>query len=256
MFFVFGPSGQMYRGGIEQLWQVAPVRRVGRTLALRTAAAGPESSIAPPDPALQPLASVVRRTGDTGTGAGPGTAATGPGEEPVPLRVQDAVTAYAQTGQGPRKPRQPLTRVSDVMRPGADITTVTPELQAHEAWLLLGAQRVAQAPVLDAHGQVVGLLLRADLAPPDLLPAPGAQVRHTIALARRRVEEVMVSPVPTVTADTALRSVASVLLESDLPGLPVTDAAGQLAGFVSRNDILRAVAGEPPLDLWSGAVQA
>ena len=36
----------------------------------------------------------------------------------------------------------------------------------------------------------------------------------------------------------------------------VTDEAGQLIGFVSRNDILRAVAGEPPLDLWSGAVQA
>ena len=250
MFFVFGPSGQMYRGGIEQLWQVAPVRRVGRSQALRTAAAGPESSVAPPDTTLLPTPSVVRRRGDAGS-AGAGA---GPGEEPLPLRVQDAVTAYAQTGQGPREPRQPLTRVGDVMRPGADITTVTPELQAHKAWLLLGAQRVAQAPVLDAHGQVVGLLLRADLAPPDLLPAPGAAVRHTIALARRRVEEVMVSPVPTVTADTALRSVASVLLESDLPGLPVTDAAGQLVGFVSRNDILRAVAGEPPLDLWSGAV--
>ena len=43
------------------------------------------------------------------------------------------------------------------MRPGADITTVTPELQAQDAWLLLGAQRVAQAPVLDAHGKLVGL---------------------------------------------------------------------------------------------------
>ena len=66
----------------------------------------------------------------------------------------------------------------------------------------------------------------------------------------------MFSPVPTVAQDTALRSVASVLLDTDLPGLPVTDEAGQLIGFVSRNDILRAVAGEPPLDLWSGAVQA
>ena len=30
MFFVFGPMGQMYRGGPEQLAQVSPVRRVQR----------------------------------------------------------------------------------------------------------------------------------------------------------------------------------------------------------------------------------
>ena len=28
--------------------------------------------------------------------------------------------------------------------------------------------------------------------------------------------------------------------------------AGVLAGFISRTDILRAVAADPPLDLWSG----
>ena len=33
MFFVFGPSGQMYRGGVENLSRVAPVRRVPRTQA-------------------------------------------------------------------------------------------------------------------------------------------------------------------------------------------------------------------------------
>jgi len=96
----------------------------------------------------------------------------------------------------------------------------------------------------------VGLLLRVDMAPLDLLPEPGA-VKQAIELARRPVSEVMVSPVPTVTADTELRYVANVLLETDLPGLPVTDERGQLAGFISRTDILRAVAADPPLDLWS-----
>lgn len=36
MFFVFGPSGQMYRGGPENLATIAPVRRVQRPQALRT----------------------------------------------------------------------------------------------------------------------------------------------------------------------------------------------------------------------------
>ena len=73
----------------------------------------------------------------------------------------------------------------------------------------------------------------------------------SIELARRPVSEVMVSPVPTVAADTELRRVASVLLDTGLPGLPVTDERGLLAGFISRTDILRAVAADPPLDLWS-----
>jgi len=61
----------------------------------------------------------------------------------------------------------------------------------------------------------------------------------------------MVSPVPTVSEETDLRRVASVLLDTGLPGLPVTDELGRMTGFVSRTDILRAVAADPPLDLWS-----
>ncbi len=80
-------------------------------------------------------------------------------------------------------------------------------------------------------------------------PSPAAS---WVDLARRPVSEVMVSPVPTVAADTGLRRVAAVLLDTGLPGLPVTDEAGVLSGFIARTDILRAVAADPPLDLWSG----
>ena len=222
MFFVFGPSGQMYRGGAEQLSQVSPVRRVQRPQALRTRAAdiqAPPAEVPSPTP-------------------------------PAPsLRAQDAMAAYAQTAQGPQAARQPLTRVRDVMTRGS--LAVPPETRVNDAWQTLAEHRIAQAPVVDAQGRVVGLLLRADMAPLDLLPEPGA-VKQAIDLARRPVSEVMVSPVPTVDEDTELRRVAGVLLDTGLPGLPVTDEAGRLAGFISRTDILRAVAADPPLDLWSG----
>jgi len=156
-----------------------------------------------------------------------------------------------QTEQGPQEPRQQLTRVRDVMTRGA--LTVAPQQQVSGAWQQLAEQRIAQAPVVDAQGHVVGLLLRADMGPVDLLPRQ-ATVQRAISLARRAVSEVMVSPVPTVAEDTELRRVALVLLETGLPGLPVTDEAGLLAGFISRTDILRAVATEPPLDLWSGGI--
>jgi len=228
MFFVFGPSGQMYRGGPENLAQISAVRRVQRPQALRTRVLD-----VPAEP-FQPPAAPVHAA-------------------PVNLRLQDAVSAYAQTEQGPQQARQPLSKVSDVMTTGA--LSVQPDARVNDAWQTLAEHKVAQAPVVDALGRVIGLLLRADMAPLDLLPEPGA-VKQAIDLARSPVSEVMVSPVPTVAADTELRRVAAVLLDTGLPGLPVTDEVGVLVGFISRTDILRAVAADPPLDLWSGPVAA
>ena len=225
MFFVFGPSGQMYRGGPENLAHIAAVRRVARPQALRTRGPDVDGTLAPgPAPTPEPAAA------------------------PVNLRMQDAASAYSQAEQGPQLARQPLTEVRDVMTTTA--LSVAPDMRVNDAWQILAERQVGQAPVVDALGRVIGLLLRADMAPLDLLPEPGA-VKKAIELARRPVSEVMVSPVPTVAADTELRRVAAVLLDTGLPGLPVTDEAGVLAGFIARTDILRAVAADPPLDLWS-----
>lgn len=239
MFFVFGPSGQMYRGGPENLARISAVRNVQRPQALRTRSLDVAGVPAPPFPA-------------PGDAAAPGDATSAP-PAVVNLRMQDAVSAYAQTEQGPQAARQPLTRVSDVMTTTA--LSVQPDARVNDAWQTLAENKVAQAPVVDALGRVIGLLLRADMAPLDLLPEPGA-VKQAIDLARRPVSDVMVSPVPTVAADTELRRVAAVLLSTGLPGLPVTDEAGVLSGFISRTDILRAVAADPPLDLWSGPAAA
>ncbi|MDH4427696.1 MAG: CBS domain-containing protein [Acidovorax sp.] len=236
MFFVFGPSGQMFRGGPENLSRISAVRSVQRPQALRTRAQERE------DPPFS-----------GSSGALSPASAHAPARPSVNLRMQDAVNAYAQTEHGPQPARQPLTRVSDVMTVGG--LSVPPDTRVNDAWQTLAENQVAQAPVVDALGRVIGLLLRADMAPLDLLPEPGA-IKQAIELARRPVSEVMLSPVPTVAADTALRRVAAVLLDTGLPGLPVTDEAGVLAGFISRTDILRAVAADPPLDLWSGPATA
>jgi len=120
----------------------------------------------------------------------------------------------------------------------------------NDARQTMAQHHVAQAPVVDERGQVIGMLLRADMAPLDLLPEPGA-IEQAIALARRPVAQVMASPVPTVTPDTDLRRLARVFLDTGLPGLPVTDESGYCIGFVSRTDILRAMVADPPLDLWT-----
>ena len=220
MFYVFGINGPMYRGGHERLSQIAPVRRTPRAQALATRTHLQEHQ--PPSPA--------------------------PEEPPAPAATRGAVAAYASTADGLDTGRKPLTQVHEVMTRGA--VTVSARARVNDAWQTMAQRQIGQAPVLNDAGHVVGLLMRADMAPLDLLPEPGA-VRDAIALARRPVADVMLSPVPAVDASTDLRRVASVLLETALPGLPVTNDAGILVGFVSRTDLLKAIASDPPLDLWS-----
>ena len=64
------------------------------------------------------------------------------------------------------------------------------------------------------------------------------------------VATVMWSPVPSTEPGTDLRRVAALLLDTGLPGVSVADSSGVMLGFVSRTDLLRALATDPPLDLW------
>ena len=93
--------------------------------------------------------------------------------------------------------------------------------------------RVAEAPVVDGRGRVIRLLLRADMAPLDLLPEPGA-VKEAIELARRPVSEVMLQPggCRSPRHGPAPRGLGC-CWTAGLPGLPVTDEAGVLIGFIS-----------------------
>jgi CBS-domain-containing membrane protein len=116
---------------------------------------------------------------------------------------------------------------------------------------LLSQKQLGQAPVVDAQGMLVGLLTRADLMRPERLPGPDGHALVWRALLLQNVADIMWTPVPSVSADTEIRRLARVLLDSGLPGLPVVDDQGQVNGFVSRSDVLRAVVADPPLDLWT-----
>lgn len=223
MFFVFGPSGQVLRGGPEALGQIESLRRLRRTWALQSR--GEDGELPSGNPA----------------GLRPATTPSGPYR-----RAHHAASAYAQTGgQTAHAQRQPLSMVREVMR--TDVVSVTPlDLEA-DAWHRLGEKRIGQAPVVNALGQVVGLLRWVDMAPQNL-DTPQA---NPLQQAPRTVAEVMLSPSPTVAGETSLRRLATALLDTGLTGLPVTNDIGLLEGYVSRSDILRAVAADPPLDLWS-----
>jgi len=133
----------------------------------------------------------------------------------------------------------------------AQVTVLPVTADVRQGWQALLDAGVGQAPVVNAQGQLVGLLTRAELLKLDQLPTPDQAALVWRALLMQPLAEVMISPVPAVLPETDIRRVARVLLDSQLPGLPVVDADEKLLGFVSRSDILKAVVHDPPLDLWS-----
>jgi CBS-domain-containing membrane protein len=224
MFSVYGTSGQLFRGSMEQLQQVGGVGALARSRG------------------AQAVARDGRDLADDTTGA------FLPGNKALPSKDElhrDALSAYAKTQT---RERRPLSTVADLM--SRQVITLPSSATVLQAWHLLAENGVGQAPVVNAGGHLVGLLTRADLMKTDRLPTPDSHALVWRALMQQNVQDIMWTPVPSVACESDIRRVARVLLDTGLPGLPVVDEQGGVVGFISRSDILRAVVTDPPLDLW------
>jgi CBS domain-containing protein len=231
MFSVYGVSGRQFTGSAEQLRQIERVNAASRVRRLDAN----ESVLA------------ERLSADPALAAPPQAAPAAP-TLGGPVARRNALAAYAQS-QPRETQRPPLTRVDEIMTQPA--LTLTHDTPMREAWRLLAYHGHAQAPVVSASGMLVGLLLHSELLRPDRMATPELDADVWRALMAQPIGDLMWTPVPSATPDTDIRRVAGVLTDSGLPGLPVVDDAGMVTGFVSRGDIVRAVAHDPPLDLWS-----
>ncbi|MDP1525107.1 MAG: CBS domain-containing protein [Rhodocyclaceae bacterium] len=155
---------------------------------------------------------------------------------------QEAVRAYRNMLPEDLE-RGPLVHAGQVMsRP---VVTVRDDATAAEAWRILHEQHVRQAPVLDAGGNLIGIVSERDLL--TAIDVDGGEVIENL---RRRVRDVMTTPVVAAAPVTDIRRVAAAMLTGGVDGVPVVGEDDQLLGFVSRSDVLRAVIQDPPLSLW------
>lgn len=163
-------------------------------------------------------------------------------EAPVPQPTQEAVRAYrAMLPQ--ELERGPLLHAGQVMsRPAI---AVRDEASAAEAWRTLRDRQIHQAPVLDGAGSLVGIVSERDLL--TAIDVDGGEVIENL---RRRVRDLMTTPVVAAAPVTDIRRVAAAMLAGGVDGVPVVGEDGRLLGFVSRSDVLRAVIQDPPLSLW------
>ena len=145
------------------------------------------------------------------------------------------------------------TRVRDVM--SAPVVTVPVDAPLKQVITVLLDHGITAAPVLDADGELVGIVTEADLLS---RPAYGPGRSRPLQLVAqyfagvdpqwpRKAEgltagDVMTTPVVTTHPSTDVHAAARHLLEHRVKSLVVVDDDGDVVGIVARRDVLRSFA--------------
>jgi CBS domain-containing protein len=132
--------------------------------------------------------------------------------------------------------------VKDIMT--THVVWVKPDAPYKEMAARMRALRVSAFPVLDHAGLVVGVVSEADMLTKealdtrDGLPAVFRRARDCKKADGITAADLMTSPAITVSPDDSVQHAARLMYTRKVKRLPVVTPAGQLAGIVSRTDIL------------------
>ena len=146
--------------------------------------------------------------------------------------------------------------VAEVM--SRDLVTVQPETSLDQAVRLMADHHVSGLPVVNEAGNLAGVLSETDLmwqqtgAPLPTyimlldsviyLKNPAEYSKELHKALGQRVQDVMTDKVITARPDWSLQRAAQVMHEHQVRRLPVVTEAGQLAGILTRGDIVREMA--------------
>jgi CBS domain-containing protein len=138
-----------------------------------------------------------------------------------------------------------------------DVITVRPDDSVAKVAQLLGDHEISAAPVCDERGRVMGVISEGDLMLPfgaenvmkrgwwlTLLAEGidlGSQFVDYIRVDDRRARDLMVTRVITAREAASVPEIADLLARHRIKRVPIV-CDGELAGIVSRSDVLRAVA--------------
>lgn len=135
------------------------------------------------------------------------------------------------------------TKVRDIMT--ISVVAVREDAGFKEMVTILRNRRISALPVIDAGGQVIGVVSEADLLIKQTRPTlPRGLTRLAWRLRQRSkadgvtAAEVMTRPAVTVSEDAFVAQAARLMQSRLVKRLPVVSADGTLRGIVSRADLL------------------
>ncbi len=135
----------------------------------------------------------------------------------------------------------------------ANPIVVPASMPIEECARLLLEKRISAVPVVDAAGGVIGIVSEGDLIRRreagterryswwlELVSDPQTMARDFVKSGGHKVSDVMTRQVVSVTEDTPLAAIASILEKRHIKRVPVV-REGKLVGIVSRADLVRAL---------------
>jgi CBS domain-containing protein len=132
-----------------------------------------------------------------------------------------------------------MTTAADVMTEAP--VTITETSSVGKAARLLDQLAIRHLPVVDAAGELIGMLSDRDLR--GALAAADEDLAPSVPPASARVADVMTRDVIVADVDDELVAVAQIMIDARVGAVPIVDSAGRLVGIVSYVDILRALTG-------------
>ncbi len=150
-----------------------------------------------------------------------------------------------------------MIKAKDIM--SKEIISVSPETEITQAANLLLEKRINGVPVVDAVGELVGILCQSDLiAQQKSIPIPSLFTlldgyiplttskrmdKEVEKIAATKVAEAMTANPVTVDPETGIEKVATLMVEKNYHTLPVIDA-GKMVGILGKEDVLRTLIAE------------
>ncbi len=113
------------------------------------------------------------------------------------------------------------------------LKTLRPEMEINQAMAVLLEHKISGAPVVDAAGELVGMLSKKDCLRAALHASYHQELGGTVA-------DYMTHPVETLEADLDIFAALERFLASNFRRFPVM-REGRMVGQVSRADLLRAL---------------
>ena len=136
----------------------------------------------------------------------------------------------------------------------SDVITVTPETEIVQAARLLLDNKINGLPVVEGQGRLVGIVCQSDLIVqqkrvrvPSLFTLLDGYIslssarhfeREVEKIAASQVRQAMTPKPVSVSPDTAIEEVATLMVEKNYHTLPVV-SDGRLVGIVGKEDMLR-----------------
>ena len=133
-------------------------------------------------------------------------------------------------------------KVDEIMsRP---VVTVAADAGIKAAATLLAEHSVSALPVVNARGELVGIVSEADLMSIETRPDPRTQATPlppTAGSSPKTVAEVMTREVLTVSTGSEVSQAARIMLDAGIKRVPVVQGR-QVVGILSRRDLIKVIA--------------